>query len=676
MKGSCRVSVAIAIVTCMCSVESYGEYRTWRAASGKYSADAEFVAMKPGNVVSIRLKDGAVRDISLDKLCEADRTFVQSQSAEPTVATASRRQAAGPMQPVEKADKALKAVDKEAQHCRTAEAAVVLYSVFLSDETLPPSTRSAAEAKKAEWQQMADKGLVRTGHKWATPEAVRTARLKSGFLVSQGLEMIRLGQDQLGFDKLMEASSTAPDDIYADFIMATVYAIGQHKFDKAHHHYLNCLRREPANPAVLNNLALTEIKVGSHHDAVQHWKAAAALCDDPRIAQNLGILLNQASKKKILVSKAVLQQISDVYASLVIARKVSVAQSQIGWGYMLIPQEPPPDEKADAILVDPSADSVINVCGTGFVISDTYVLTTRTSTKGAVNFMIADPIEKGKHLPAQLVASSKDSDLALIKCPDLKSRPMAMEVRIPHVGDDILVAGYPLADISGLNLKSAMGIALVGGTVGRNALMTYEAAGSPSVPGGPVTDSMGNVVAMHWKASVALNNRYGAGIPMATALPFVKSSILDFQPPARGQVDVPWSEITKVVEQATVVVLAKTPAQDVGLSKRVGAGFLVDPYCCRCNGLKTIHCQEPNCINGKVASVRTDITGRDPLTGDALTESSMVSTPCQTCGGTQRVNCPACGGSGIDVDLQVPSRSNAPQGIAPQGIVPPTIITP
>ena len=596
MQGFFRGALAAAILAGLFVPASYAEVRTWRTAAGGYSTVAEFVEIKPGNVVSLRLQDGSLRELPVDKLSEADRAYLRSLPTAGAAAAKTTPRPAAVLQSPEAADRALKSVDKEALRCRTADEAVVLYTVFLADDTLPSATRATAEKNMAEWKQMADKGLVRSGTKWLTAEEVRNGRTKSAFLINQGLEMVRLSQDRLGYEKLAEASAAAPDDIYADFIIATVYAIALQKFDDAQKHYEICLRRDPDNPSVLNNLALTEIKVGRHREAVQHWKAAAALCDDRRIAQNLGRLFDQAGKGKILVPKSLLSQLSDVYASLVIAKHVSVAQTQLGWQYMLIPQEPPPDESAPAVASAASGDSLTTVCGSGLVIAKNYVLTTRSATKGATDFLIADVLEKGKNLPAKLVASAKHSDLALLQCPDLKSPALPADPAPPHPGTDVLVAGYPLADASGLALKVARGNVAAPAGVG---VLTYEAPGSPSVGGGPVIDSMGNVVAMHWKALASLNNRYCAGIPMSAAMPFVVASIPGYQPRKPGRADVPWSEIEEQTRASTVVVLCKTPAQDVGLSKRVGGAYLVDYSCCRCNGSKNIRCPAAIALTGR-----------------------------------------------------------------------------
>ena len=67
-----------------------GEVRTWTAAEGGFTTEAEFVALKPGNVVSLRLKDGKQREIPLDKLSDADRAYAHGLATEKRTPPPSR----------------------------------------------------------------------------------------------------------------------------------------------------------------------------------------------------------------------------------------------------------------------------------------------------------------------------------------------------------------------------------------------------------------------------------------------------------------------------------------------------------------------------------------------------------------------------------------------------------
>ena len=499
----------------------------------------------------------------------------------------------------ETANKALKAVEEEAKRSQTAEEAVLLYNMFLGDKVLPASTRKKAEDGRAEWKARADKGLVRFGARWVTLDEVRNAKTQAYFLLNQGLEMVRLSQDQLGLEKLLEASKADPDSVQADFIIGTVYAIVAKRFDKANQHYEVCLKRDPTNVAVLNNLALVEVKIGQHRDAIQHWKTAAALRYDERIAQNLGRLFNQAGQRKIPMTKTVLDQLSDVYASLVVGKNVLAADKAQGWHYMLLPQEPPPDESvAPPPEVVSSGDSTISACGTGFVIADGYILTNRHITKGASGFSVTNPSQKGQQLPAKLVASSSDYDLAILQAEGLKCPALPISIEVPRVH-----SGNCRSRISGLRhagygAENRSGLVATPPNYSLGGMLQYNAIPSSGGAGGPVLDSMGNVVAIHCKSFSSMVSRYGAGLPMNRAFRFIVDSVPGYQlNPSKA--DMPWNDIADSVAKSAVVVLSKVPAQDVGLAKRVGSEFLEDASCCMCNGFKQTKCPFRSCARGR-----------------------------------------------------------------------------
>ncbi len=642
-----------------------GEVRKWTAAQGGYSTEAEFVALKPGNVVSLRLKDGTPREIPLDKLSEVDRAYVakasgnsvsQNSAGQGSVsddkANGSEPTPTGPPLDEETANKALKAVEEEAKRGQTAEEAVLLYNMFLGDRVLPTSMRRAAEAGRAEWQARADKGLVRLGARWVSLDEVRNAKSQAHFLRNQGLEMVRLSQDQLGLEKLLEASKADPDSVQADFIIATVYAIVAKRFDKANQHYEICLKRDPTNVPVLNNLALVEVKIGQHRDAIQHWKTAAALRYDERIAQNLGRLFLQAGQRKIPMTKSVLDQLSDVYAALVVGKNVLAADKAQGWHYMLLPEEPPPEESmSPPHEVTSAGDTTISACGTGFVIANNYIMTNRHLTKGASGFSVTNPNQKGQQLPAKLVASSKDYDLAILHCEGLDSPALPISTETPHVHSEIVVAGFPASDTLAAALKTAQGLVVTPPNPSLGGMLQYNAIPSSGSAGGPVLDSMGNVVAIHCKSFSSMVSRYGAGLPMNRAFGFIRESIPGYQLNP-NKADLAWSDVSDLAAKSLVVVLSKAPAQDVGLTARVGNEFLEDASCCLCNGLKKIKCPYRSCARGTVPDVETVVVGKTPQ-GAAIYGTNTIRVTCPNCGGKGVVTCSACRGSGIDIEVRL-----------------------
>lgn len=665
----CTKGVVALLVSACCwcgSVASTAELRTWKAAAGGYTTEAEFVTLKPGDLVTLRLKNGPIKDIPLSALSAQDQQYVRqhASSSQSSSSQSSSRAGADAADVAPDAttpeaqatgQKAFKAVDDDAGRAKTPEEAVVMFASLLASTSMSPETRAAAEAKLAEWKQATEKGLVRLGLKWVSADEARSARVKSAFLIGQGLELVRLKQDRLGLEKLLEASRTDPDGIRADFIIATVYALAAHNYDKAQKHYEVCLRRDPANVAVLNNLALAEVKVGQHVDAVRHWKAAAALAQDERIAQNLGRLFDQAGRRKIAVTKSVLDQLSDVYANIVIGKNVTAASPNMGWQYMLIPDEPPPDESTPPASAGLAGDVETTVCANGFVVDGDYVLTTRSGTRGGDGFMIAHPTQKGKLLPAKLVASCTFEDIAMLHCPGLNCPSIPIMPEWPVPGTEVRIAAYSATDPAGTNLK------MVTGTVRAKAAAVSNAAGlvsylamSPSLGGGPVVDSTGNVVAMHWKPFNIAVQRYGAGVSSAALMAFARLHVGEvgrMRLPYVYAADHPWSTVERDTARSAVVISCKRPGQDVGLAQRIGPGYLVDQTCCRCNGAGKIDCPVRACKQGVVPSKRQYVA-RDTGTGASFVAENVVGVKCNECNGDGLVRCSDCKGEGIDLEVK------------------------
>jgi len=357
-----------------------------------------------------------------------------------------------------------------------------------------------------------------------------------------------------------------------------------------------------------------------------------------------------------LVPAAIISQLSDVYASLVIENNVSAAQARThGWQYMVLPQEPPLDETVEALPADETVDKTIHVCGTGFCIAPEYILTTRTATRGSAGFLIADPNQPGKRLEAMLTVSAEYDDLSVLHCPDLASRPLPIENWSNKIGDEVMVAGYPMFDTQAKHLKVARGHVIKPSDYNYYGRPVFDIPRAPSVPGGPIVDGMGNVLAMNWKSSETLLNRYLTGIGVWHD----HNIIPNYHRTPHNRADQHWDDIQKQVSQACVVIMAERPAADVGLNKRVGAHFLIDNSCMRCTGNKTMRCPARGCANGKTSDFVREITGQNPVTGQKVYMDRRISVPCTHCRGDGRVTCDSCHGSGQDQSVD-----GTPRGIA------------
>jgi hypothetical protein len=253
-------------------------------------------------------------------------------------------------------------------------------------------------------------------------------------------------------------------------------------------------------------------------------------------------------------------------------------------------------------------------------------------------------------LPATLVASSKDSDLAVLKCDALNCPPLPIDDDLVfRVGSEVCVTSFGLSDVMGMNVKSTHGNIMFPPSTSAWNMVQYNAT-DPGRGGGPVSDSMGNVVAIHCKGFDASAVHYCAGIPMVRAKHFLQESIEGFQPTPRNKADQPWGQIEQQAAKSTVSVVARGKAQDVGLSTRLGDGYLQDNSCVFCNGKTKVKCPAPGCSRGTVPRQQT-VASTEPISGRRITETQTIRVPCSHCHGSGTVTCPDCHGSGIDRSL-------------------------
>lgn len=626
-----------------------GEQRTWNAAAGGHSAVGEFVELKPGGLVCLRLADGKLRDVPLEKLSAADRDYVRAKTASGAAtnpAVETQRSDADNLPPATLGD--LRRLEAEAQNCKTARAAAQLYAAFLARPNLSPEVQRAAEENLNRWQTMARTNMVRLGKKWVHSDQYAATRRQARDLIKHSLELVRLNQDKLAYEKLIEASKLDPDSIQADFIMGIVFALVVKNYDKANEHFENCRRRDADNIAVLNNLALTEIKLGQVRNAINHWKAAIAVGHDQRVAQNLGRLIHQAGKGRVSLPKSAISQLSELYTGMMASDRVEGASMRHGWQYMMIAEEEP--ETAASASESSTYSSTVGAFGTGFVIADHYLLTNRHVAQSATGFDIIEPNQPtGAPLPATLVAMCDTADLAILRCEGLRAPPVPLDPFPLRRGTDMMLLGYPEPTVLGAGLKSTRGSISALASNELDGMCLYDAVTNPGNSGGPVCDSRANVIAIHC-AGYQTASRYGAGIPIAAAMPFIQTTLPEIRLVSAGTQSLPWPDVDERVSKSTVLILVKVKEQDVGLASRAGRGYLEDRSCPQCSGLKTIKCPVRRCARGTVPEVEVVVTGRTPQ-GAPIYGENPIRVRCPNCGGRGVVGCPLCHGSGQDPEL-------------------------
>jgi S1-C subfamily serine protease len=605
-----RASMAAVLFLLFAAAFAEGEVRTWKAAAGAFTADAEFVELKPGDVVRLRTKDGRELNVPLAQLSAADQTYVRARATN---------------SPLSKARRA-------ADLCRFPDDAIVVWKVFHDDPQTVAEDRAVAAAKIAELKDLAAQKMVRLNKKWVTAAEADVVRKKADELMRQGVELIKLGQENAFRRKFAEAAALEPETIRADFLTGLIFTLLRQS-DKALPCYQKCLLIDPDNVAALNNVALTSAAKGDWGAAAAAWRKALTLQPDQRVVHNVGRFLEQSLRANVSGSQSARDGLALAYAELVASGKFEATDETVGWLLLLIEQsdldlhfgkegneENRPSPKPPA-----TEDGPVVGGGTGFVVHPGYVLTNAHVAAADGTFEVQLP--DGRLLRAERTAVDEQADLALLKVDELTAPPLRLAPYAVARGTDVMLLGYPEMFTLGASLKAMRGsISSIPDPNFKNRYL-YDAVTNSGNSGGPVCDDKANVVAVH---AVGINTagRYGGGIPSAEVLAFVRRSLPDFKPAEPYDQKLDWPQVDERVSPSTLLIWVRK--KNGKTLTAMGADVIEVPICLFCGGARLVACR--SCRSGTIV--------RDGQ-----------PTVCQLCGGDGKVNCGVCNGAGVDVKL-------------------------
>ena len=265
LAGMISIAAVVAGVMVFTATSRSGELRTWKSATGTFSTEAELLETTADGAVRLKKKDGKEIKVPLDRLSAADQEYARAHMSD---AAPAAKATAPPKSPDE--------VEEDAAACRTAKEAVLIYKFYLAQPNLTAEQREAAKAKLKTWEDMAQEDKVRLGKDWMTRAEADKIHKQADEKIEKAFEFLRLHNGELAKKTLEEASKLDPDSIQADFLMGVVYGAIAKNDRLAQVHFEKCLRREPDNVSVLNNLAITLVMQKKYPQAAQHWKTAAS----------------------------------------------------------------------------------------------------------------------------------------------------------------------------------------------------------------------------------------------------------------------------------------------------------------------------------------------------------------------------------------------------------------
>ena len=85
MKATKPINILVAL--CLLTLQAIGDTRIWTDAGTKRTIEGEFMKVDGANVI-IRLANGQSAVVAIDRLTDADKAFVEKQSAKPTYSPA------------------------------------------------------------------------------------------------------------------------------------------------------------------------------------------------------------------------------------------------------------------------------------------------------------------------------------------------------------------------------------------------------------------------------------------------------------------------------------------------------------------------------------------------------------------------------------------------------------
>ncbi len=153
---------------------------------------------------------------------------------------------------------------------------------------------------------------------------------------------------------------------------------------------------------------------------------------------------------------------------------------------------------ADAIKKEIEEAQPTEWTGTGFALTNNYIVTNNHVVEGARSIYIQGVNGNfNNKYSATVVATDKYNDLALLKvngC-SISSVPYSVKTSTADVGEDIFVLGYPLTSTMGDEIKLTTGVvSSKTGFQGNVSMYQISAPIQPGNSGGPLFDSKGNVI--------------------------------------------------------------------------------------------------------------------------------------------------------------------------------------
>ncbi len=560
------------------------------------------------------------------------------------------------------------------------EAALLSISEFESVSALSATAQKRLNAQKERYSQIHKEDKVRLGTEWVNPTELRAAVVSYNEEIDRAFSKLQK-RDGKGFlTSLRKATTIYPNGFRARFILGMAYsARGNLNPLEAEKHFQSVLERSPTNLPAMNNLALTQFRVGNYGEAFGTWKRLLDIAPDfPDAVHNVTRIVREVeaqrvvfpdstSKKKNQRSRANLfRDLAD--SSLARSSNSSTAvRPGVGWLYspMLITVS---EKQSASTTSDPSPqlsgttdhDAIVGTTGTGLVVAPNVILTARSTVfddylgpASEVRLYVPRGA-KVEMLTGKVRSISDADDLALIDVVGVEGS--VVSGTDPKAGAEIqIVSANPEFCLKGEPTISKGKVQRLAATP-NSALLAFQFRDSIS-PGSPVLDADGRLLGLCTSAYAAgMTGDRRTAISVGTLMQ--RLTTWDVALPGADAANSPAGRaaatptITRVAGVFSVDPIRLQESMPAEL--RNERSELEDQSCLRCNGLGFVQCQAPGCAQGGVTVTEwynktTDLGVYGKMTQANTKVSKAI---CRTCNGDGQLTCPICGGRRIHPDIK------------------------
>lgn len=472
----------------------------------------------------------------------------------------------------------LEDVRADAAKCVTASDAVMVYKLFLAGENLSDEDRTAAKKDLEEWLEREKRRELRVGSEWLMPEEVSERRIAASDHVKNALELLKLNRVKLAEDELTTASKTDPTGSQSEMILGLIDCI-LHRDDVAGmRHFQEAARREPTNHLAWNNAAVSGYWAGRTTQLATDFQQALSRADHSdaqAVSDNMGRIIATGR-----VTSRHMSQLKDLYHRAMRDLNLTPFDAQqldqetdedyekrmaTCCLYPSVWEEHFPGERVDGRR-GRAADGIVYMgSGTGFVVAKHYVITNHHVISGASEVAVMNPGKRGEFLPAEVIASSAEVDLAVLKCDTLEAPSLSLCVSVPGRGTEIMSLGYPETSVLGLGLKTTRGAVVTAPEPPDNFQFLHSAIVNRGNSGGPLVDQAGAVVGVtvaSLKRQFVENTMY-VGIPVEEVWRFVRAHATEVVLTEAGErPNIDWPKVDELVSKSTLFIQCKFKAEN------------------------------------------------------------------------------------------------------------------